>query len=301
MLFQISRNILVTNVTVFLKKSGPGYLKSIPAQAANAIHTSKYRRKDKKNDSKPSALVLHFFENVQNKEKQDYLDILREYRSNNTLRRGHVEFIQVALKYMDEFGVNRDLEVYKAILDILPKGKFIPVNIWQTMFMHYPQQQYVAIDLLSKMEHNCVIPDVEMQQMLLNIFGVQGSPLKKFWRMMYWMPKFSNLNPWKCSRPLPKDPRLVAKLAINKLSSIDVTTIVTEYKTKELEDAIEDTWILSSMSRTQERLLKEQPTSNAVYVEGPYSVWVYNECIDYFVLRGDARRTEDVFIDLDGE
>lgn len=45
-------------------------------------------------------------------------------------------------------------ETYKKILDILPKGKMIPTNVFQAEFMHYPKQQQCAIDLLEKMEDN---------------------------------------------------------------------------------------------------------------------------------------------------
>ncbi|EFN84103.1 evolutionarily conserved signaling intermediate in Toll pathway, mitochondrial [Harpegnathos saltator] len=306
MLSRITRSMLGSNVGMLLKKPPHGLEgTSMSARTVNAIHTSECRRNDndkdkdkKKKKSKSSALILHSFESVEHKEKEAFLDVLREYKKENEIRRGHVEFIQVALKYMDEFGVNRDLAVYKALLDVLPKGKFVPINYLQTLFMHYPKQQYVGIDLLCKMEDNSVIPDVEMQQMLLNIYGVQSIVLKKFWRMMYWMPKFSNLNPWPCSRPAPKDPRVLARIAVNKLSSIDVTSIVTEYRTKDVEDSTEDTWILSSMSNIQRELLQKQPISNPIYVEGPYSVWVADQCIDYFVLRGESR-VKDVYRDLD--
>lgn len=256
------------------------------------VHTSGFRSKDNKEnkENKPSTLVLQAFADAKSKEKEAYLDIIRQYKSNNELRRGHVEFIQVALKYMDEFGVNRDLGVYKVLLDVLPKGKFIPTNIFQTMIMHYPKQQYIAIDLLCKMEKNSVMPDVEMQDMLLNIFGKHGAPLKKFWRMIYWMPKFANLNPWPCHRPAPKDPRILAKLAMSKISSVDVQTKIVEFETKNIEDAVEDTWIISAMSSLQERLLQMQSPNNPLSVEGPYTVWVADQCIDYFVLRGEARK-----------
>ncbi|XP_014478862.1 PREDICTED: evolutionarily conserved signaling intermediate in Toll pathway, mitochondrial [Dinoponera quadriceps] len=297
MLTRIARGVLASNVTALLKKPPPHGLGSTSPSAA--IHTSEHRRVNKNRTSESTALVLHSFENVENKGKETFLDILRQYKNNNIIRRGHVEFIKVALKYMDEFEVNRDLAVYKAILDVLPKSKFIPTNYFQTVFMHYPMQQRVAVELLCKMEDNCVIPDAEMQLMLLNIFGVQGLPLKKFWRMMYWMPKFANLHPWPCPKPIPKDPEVLAKLAIDKLSSEDVTTVITVYKTKDVEDATEDTWIVSSISGAQQQLLQSQPTDKPIYVEGPYSVWVANQCIDYFVLRGDARKREEVYQDLD--
>lgn len=69
-------------------------------------------------------------------------------------RRGHVEFIYAALRHMEEFGVHKDLEVYKSLIDVLPKGRFIPQNIFQAEFMHYPKQQNCAVDVLEQMENN---------------------------------------------------------------------------------------------------------------------------------------------------
>ncbi|XP_029164661.1 evolutionarily conserved signaling intermediate in Toll pathway, mitochondrial [Nylanderia fulva] len=290
MLSWITRDVLIRGVPILLKQSLLNKIAD-PAlsRTSKVIHTSGFRYKNDKKNEKPSALVVQAFANAESKEKEAYLDIIRQYKNNNDLRRGHVQFIQVALKYMDDFGVNRDLAVYKILLDVLPKGKFIPTNFFQTMVMHYPKQQHVAVELLCKMEKNCVIPDVEMQDMLLNIFGKHGDPLKKFWRMMYWMPKFANLNPWPCPRPVPKDPRVLARLAMSKISSVDVQTKITEFKTKDIEDSIEDTWIISAMSSLQERLLQMQSPNNPIFVEGPYTVWVADQCIDYFVLRGEIR------------
>ncbi|XP_050461321.1 evolutionarily conserved signaling intermediate in Toll pathway, mitochondrial [Cataglyphis hispanica] len=301
MLSQIMRNILTRSKNPALLKRSPCKITDLVSGRVNYtrnIHISGFRGKDDKKNDKPSALVLQAFANAESKEKEAYLEILRQYKNNNDLRRGHVEFIQVALKYMDEFGVNRDLDVYKTLLDVLPKGKFIPTNFFQTMVMHYPKQQYVAIDLLCKMEKNCVMPDVEMQDMLLNIFGKHGAPLKKFWRMMYWMPKFVNLNPWPCPRPAPKDPRVLARLAMSKISSIDVQTKIVEFETKDVQDAVEDTWIVSAMSSLQEKLLKTQSPNSPIFVEGPYTVWVADQCIDYFVLRGEMRKKKE-YEDID--
>lgn len=300
MLSRIMRGVLTRGVPVLLKQPPRKIADPSLGRTSNAVHTRGFRHKDDKKNDKPSALMLQAFANVESKEKETYLDILRQYKSNNDLRRGHVEFIQVALTYMDDFGVNRDLAVYKVLLDVLPKGKFIPNNIFQTMIMHYPKQQYVAIDLLCKMEKNCVMPDVEMQDMLLNIFGKHGAPLKKFWRMMYWMPKFANLNPWPCARPAPKDPRVLARLAMSKVSSIDVQTKITEFETKDIQDSIEDTWIVSAMSSLQERLLLTQSPSSPIFVEGPFTVWIADQCIDYFVLRGEVRKKKE-YEDIDGK
>lgn len=93
------------------------------------------------------------------KNKKTYLEVIHMFEGNDTRRRGHVEFIYAAMRRMKEFGVQKDLEVYKALVDVLPKGKFIPQNIFQAEFMHYPKQQQCAVDLLEQMEDNgkCVL------------------------------------------------------------------------------------------------------------------------------------------------
>lgn len=88
------------------------------------------------------------------KNKKAYLEVIKIFEGRDTRRRGHVEFIYAALARMKEFEVQKDLEVYKALVDVLPKGKFIPTNIFQSEFMHYPKQQQCAVDLLEQMEDN---------------------------------------------------------------------------------------------------------------------------------------------------
>ena len=74
------------------------------------------------------------------------------------------------------------------------------------------------------------MPDYEMDDMLVNIFGNRGHPMRKFWRMMYWMPKFKNLSPWPLPRPVPDDGLELAKLAIARISSVDIQAEITIYK-----------------------------------------------------------------------
>lgn len=95
------------------------------------------------------------FGSANKKDKDTYLKLVKVFEGKDNRRRGHVEFIYAALARMNEFGVDKDLEVYKALIDVLPKGKFIPENIFQSEFMHYPKQQQCAVDLLEQMENNC--------------------------------------------------------------------------------------------------------------------------------------------------
>ncbi|KAF2884404.1 hypothetical protein ILUMI_21783 [Ignelater luminosus] len=234
-------------------------------------------------------VIYENFEAIKEKNKKTYLEMLKIFGERDVHRRGHVEFIYSALKNMESFGVHKDLEVYKALVDVLPKGKFIPTNIFQAEFMHYPKQQQCAIDLLEQMEDNGVMPDYEMEDILLNIFGRRGYPLRKFWRMMYWMPKFKNLSPWPLPSEIPNDIFELAKLAVERISSIDIQSKISVYQTADIQDAVEDTWIVSGQSITQQKLLSEHNVKQPVYVEGSFQIWIKNKLVNYFILRADPK------------
>ncbi|KAF9424096.1 hypothetical protein HW555_000805 [Spodoptera exigua] len=223
------------------------------------------------------------------KNKETYLEVVKMFEGRDNRRRGHVEFIYAALARMKEFGVQKDLEVYKALIDVLPKGKFIPKNIFQAEFMHYPKQQQCAVDLLEQMEDNKVMPDTEMEQMLLNIFGARGIPLRKFWRMMYWMPKFRNLSPWYLPEQLPNDTTELAKLAIQRITSVDPDTKVEVWQTEEIEASLDKTWVVSAQSETQKILLADQPTDDPLVVKGPFNIYLREQVVNYFLLIGKIR------------
>nr|CAD7416254.1 unnamed protein product [Timema poppensis] len=191
---------------------------------AKSVRWSQCKLASSAGNNDKSVVVRDLFEQVTDKNKQTYLDMVKIFESRGIHRRGHVEFIYSAMKHMEEFGVEKELEVYKALIDVLPKGRFIPTNIFQAEFMHYPKQQQCVIDVLEKMENNGVIPDLEMEDILVNIFGRKGHPVRKYWRMMYWMPKFKNISPWPLPRPVPQDSQLLARLALTRMSSVDLQT-----------------------------------------------------------------------------
>lgn len=140
--------------------------------------------------------------------------------------------------------------------------------------MHYPKQQQCIVDLLQQMEDNGVMPDIEMEDLLLNIFGKRGFPLRRYWRMMYWMPKFKNLSPWPVPDPLPTDTFELAKYAIERISSADVNSVVKVYYSADIKDSIDDTWIVSSQTKSQQRLLAEYNIEEPVFVEGILNIFI---------------------------
>lgn len=227
------------------------------------------------------------FEHVSTKDKKTYIEMVRVFEGRSVHRRNHVEFVYAALKHMEEFGVHKDLEVYKSLINVMPKGKFIPTNIFQAEFMHYPRQQQVIIDLLEQMEDNGVIPDYEMESMLINVFGKKGHPVRKYWRMMYWMPKFKNLSPWPLPNPVPDDSLELAKMAVERMCSVDLLSQISLFDTENVPEALDHTWIVSGQSSEQSELLarhKQKP----VFIEGPFVIWLRNRSINYFLLKSES-------------
>ena len=68
--------------------------------------------------------------------------------------------------------------------------------------------------------------------MLVDRFGSMTHVFRKYQRMMYWLPKFKNANPYPVPYNVPEDPLELAKLALkrmavdleNKLSIFRVST-----------------------------------------------------------------------------
>lgn len=115
------------------------------------------QHEERTNDSRLSdkdLMIRGQFGRMSEKNRDSFLSMVNVFVERDKHRRHHVEFIYAALKHMKEFGVERDLEVYRAILDIMPKGKMISTNMFQSEFMHYPKHQDCGIFLLDQMEYN---------------------------------------------------------------------------------------------------------------------------------------------------
>ena len=116
--------------------------------------------RDKDHEKKMSELTVRqgsLFDEAAKKarNKETFKAALQLYiKRHGVYRRGHVEFMYAALERMREFQVHRDIEAYKALIDIFPKEKMVPRSIWQVEMMHYPKQQQCCIDILDEMEYN---------------------------------------------------------------------------------------------------------------------------------------------------
>lgn len=118
------------------------------------------------------------FQEAKAKDKETFKGALELFKSRDVKRRGAVEFIYAALKNMEAFGVEKDLEVYKSIVDVMPKGVYVPTNKIQVGFFHYPRQQECLVDVLFKMSENKVTPDRELGDLIETITGIDSAPYK---------------------------------------------------------------------------------------------------------------------------
>ena len=240
-------------------------------------------------DNKSSSLVTKKYfgsEDEKEKNKESFDGAIDIFCDKDNRRRGAVEFIYAAMRNMEKFGVHKDLGTYRKLMEVFPKGKMIPENRLQGDFFHYPKQQQCATFLLQKMELNKVLPDEEMGDIILNVFGKYSTPYKRYCRMMYWMPKFKNLSPWPLPEELPNDALELSKLAIRQITSVDPTTSIKVINTAEVQDANDKTWIVSGQSGNQEDILSSLEAGTPVYVEGAFRVWLRDQQVSYFILRG---------------
>ena len=231
------------------------------------------------------------FEDVKTKNKETFKGALEIFKNRDSRRRGAVEFIKAALKHMKDFGVEKDLEVYKALIDVMPKGIYVPQNSIQAGFFHYPKQQECLVDVLGQMSVNKVSPDKETGQLIQSICGLDSSPYRKFGRMRYWNSKFANLSPFPLPLEVPDDALTLAQMAIERITCVDRATIISTHDIEEKlgEQAEDKTWIVSGMSPKQRELLSDWPQKSTIYVEGAFRVWLRSAQVTYFVLRGHSR------------
>lgn len=90
---------------------------------------------------------------------------------------------------------------------------------------------------------------------------------------------------------------------------IDTSGVVKLYKlrylvfcqTEEIEASLDKTWVVNSQSAAQKILLAEQPPSEPLVVRGPYTVYLKDQVVTYFLLLGKTRPEPIDDTDPDGK
>lgn len=121
------------------------------------IHLSKrsyFFRKKQQSAETRLALREEIFKSEEIRNREGFIEVIERFKLGNENRKGHVEFINASLKYLEEFNVHQDITVYKMLFDLFPKGKFPPTNMIQAEFQHFPYHQDCGVRLLDIMEYN---------------------------------------------------------------------------------------------------------------------------------------------------
>lgn len=142
--------------------------------------------------TKDLQIVSSGFRSNSNKNSEAFLEVIDDFKKhgNEKRRQGQVEFVYAALKYMKEYGVNKDIKAYKALLEVFPKDLMKPTSVFQMLSPHCPKQQFCCVKLLDEMEYNYLMPDKEMQTIVIDRFSKYSIVWRKLARMAYWGSKF---------------------------------------------------------------------------------------------------------------
>ncbi|XP_036987266.2 evolutionarily conserved signaling intermediate in Toll pathway, mitochondrial isoform X2 [Artibeus jamaicensis] len=231
------------------------------------------------------------------RDKASFVQAVQNFGQHNVHKRGHVDFIYLALRKMREYGVEQDLAVYNLLLDIFPKEVFRPRNIFQRIFIHYPRQQECGVAVLEQMENHGVMPNKETEFLLIQIFGHKSYPMLKFVRMRLWFSRFKNINPFPVPRDLPQDPVDLAKLGLRHIEP-DLSARVTIYQMPPSKDSTgtadpTEQYIVGIQSPDQQASLARHNPARPIFVEGPFSLWLHNKCVYYHILRAELVPPEE--------
>ena len=177
--------------------------------------------------SKKDNLILErvpmekFLEQVKNieglKRQEQFGKALVEFRSRDKYLRGHMKFIKLAVSKMADFELQKDLLTYNRVLDLFPKGRFIPRNIFDAFWPKPHPQIDLALLILTKMEENGIRPDNLTYTILIEIFGRTSPPVEKCVRIGYWFDRFEGANPYSVKGELPSDPIELGALLLERI------------------------------------------------------------------------------------
>ena len=83
------------------------------------------------------------------------------------------------------------------------------------------------------------------------------------------------------------------KLPIDLLESLRrVVFQIKELDTAEVEESIDNTWIVYAQSPDQIKMIEEHPKQEPLYLEGAFVVYLRGTSMSYFVLRAEPREKD---------
>lgn len=171
-------------------------------------------------DQKIDKADIIAFENalVAERSKEGFIHVINKFMGKDRLRRGHLSFLYTALTYMDAFGLQKDLDIYNEILEVLPKYKIVNRTLLDALWPKPHPQIDAALDLLTKMEDHSIRPDDLTYTILMEVFGKASLPVQKAQRMAFWFDKYLDANPHLLSDEDLMDRYKVCEMALKRIS-----------------------------------------------------------------------------------
>ena len=84
--------------------------------------------------------------------KENFKSVVDTFRSFDARNRGYLQFVEIGLKNMKKFGVEKDVEAYNILLDLFPKGPLVPTNFFQSILNFAPEPQTMGVKVMQQME-----------------------------------------------------------------------------------------------------------------------------------------------------
>ena len=162
------------------------------------------------------------------KTKENFHGVIDNFLAKDKTRRGHMEFLKAAMHYMEEFGLVKDVETYNRMLDVFPRGRFENRTLFDAIWAKQHPQAILALDILTMMEDNWLLPTEETYDILYEIFGHASQPLQKCKRLVFWYHKLEEMFPNPYPKVLPKSDSELSKLALARMTRDE--QIITIYK-----------------------------------------------------------------------
>jgi len=212
---------------------------------------------------------------------------------NKHVRRGHIDFICAGLKFLTPYNLHKNHEVYEVLMDVMPREKFRNTT-WLDVVAPRPHPQiFLALDILTKMEFEGLIPRQQMHDLVLEIFGVKSAPLEKLGRMQFWLDEYYDLNPYKLNDDVFLDRVDIIRAAIERLFSINDYARQTERnvitKIIEISPPIQEEKMINYkhfiISGRTDLTVSYIDSCRTVFIEGPHFTWMNHHPEEYFVMK----------------
>lgn len=239
-------------------------------------------------------------------DREGFFKAVDTYVGNNKRRHRHMEFITTAMKFIEPYGLEKDVEVYNKLLDVFPKDKFVNRTLFDAIWPKQHPQMNLALDILTKMEWQGVLPTEETHDIMYSVFGRASFPLHKIYRMWFWFETLKDINPYLLPDEVFRDRVDIIKAGVDRiLGNNEGTHIIEISHGTDTGNMIDyEHFVINSQSEYQKKCIAMLDTDKALYVEGPLNIWLNHAREEYFILktgREDLLTSDDLKVEPDEE